>query len=491
MVLPRKSPKRRLFLRNLFQPTMIEDLIRRAHDGDIILHTKKGQQQPGAIHRLTRMRVQLFTLLVMIGITAAAVLYVIPHDHKRTSSVKIPPSPARRFPEFGTSEFAQKCPWVVAASNSNSHNNNNNNHCITYVTPNPESHEGVAEWVTKIVIGYIDAKIRGCNLLLDYGRAIDIRQVLDPVSFDWTVPKDFECFEGPSNCWTTAKKVSHNILTKEQWKRGIQLEPSGIHIPNYRHAFKNMKMLYNIHRDQFIDLEKALPGFELESGMACSLGSVLGLAAAAPQQQASNFQQDVFTRILPILRDENTLVVTLYVRTGRTDRVADAEKAGTIAQEDADFEIMPEVQTAMKCAHQLESKYLEESKLSAGGAAAYTRVAWLLVSDSFPLKSWINDNYHGQNSAPGAIPRVVVTTTSRGMHTRATRDPSTADFAEAMIDWFLMGESDIVVTSSPKIYSFGVTAAQRTNARLYNAEDCSEMKLIHDGLAPDWSIPKD
>jgi hypothetical protein len=462
MVLPRKAPQRRL--RNLFQP-MIEDL-RRAYYG-------KGQQH-GVIHRLERRRFQLFTLLVMIG--TITVLYVIPRD-TRTLNVKIPPSPARRFPEFGTLEFAQKCPWVMA--------DNNNNHCITYVTPNPESHEGVAEWVTKIVMGFIDAKLRGCNFLLDYGRAIDIRQVLDPVLSDWTVPKDFEC--SSESCWTNAKKVSHNILTKEQWERRIQLGPSGIHIPNYRHVFKNMKMLYNIHRDQFLDLEKELPGFELESGMACSLGSVLGLAP-----QASNFQQDVFTRILPILRDENTLVVTLYIRTGRTDRVADAEKAGTIAQEDAGFEKMPQMQTAMKCARQLETKYLEESNSSTGGpTTTYTRVAWLLVSDSVPLKSWINDNYHGQNTVQGAIQREVVTTTSRGIHTRATRDPSTVDFAEAMIDWFLMGESDIVITSAPKIYSFGATAALRTNAPLYNAEDCSEMKLIHDGLAPDWSTPKD
>ena len=412
-------------------------------------------------------------ILVMIGIK---VLHAFTHE-TRVLNVKIPPSPARRFPEFGTLEFAQKCSWVMAAKS-------NDNQCITYVTPNPVSHEGVAEWVTKIVVGFIDAKIRGCDFLLDYGREIYIRQVLDPISSDWTVPKGFECLEG-NNCWTNARKVSHNILTKEQWKRGIQLEPSGIHIPNYRHAFKNMKMLYNIHRDQFLDLEKALPGFELESGMACSLGSVLGLAP-----QASNFQQDVFTRILPILRDENTLVVTLYVRTGRTDRVADAEKAGTIAKEDAGFEKMPEVQTAMKCAHQLERKYLEESKSSGGGSNNYTGVAWLVVSDSVPLKSWINDNYHGQKTVQGAIPREVVTTTSRGIHTRTTRDPSTVDFGEAMIDWYLMGESDMVITSSPKIYSFGSTAALRTNAPLYNAEDCSEMKLIHDGLAPDWSTPK-
>jgi hypothetical protein len=139
-----KVPKRRV--RNLFQP-MIE-VRRRAHDGDMLLRTKKGQQ-PGVLHRLTkRMRVRLFTLLIMIGIP---VLYVIPHV-TRTLNVKIPPSPARRFPEFGTLEFAQKCPWVMAANKSN----NNNDQCITYVTPNPESHEGVAEWAIKIVIGLVD-----------------------------------------------------------------------------------------------------------------------------------------------------------------------------------------------------------------------------------------------------------------------------------------------------------------------------------------------
>ena len=54
------------------------------------------------------------------------------------------------------------------------------------------------------------------------------------------------------------------------------------------------------------------------------------------------------------------------------------------------------------------------------------------------------------------------------MHTRTQRDPSTADLAEAVIDWYLVGESDLVVTDSGSP-SFGGTAALRTARPLYDA----------------------
>jgi hypothetical protein len=377
--------------------------------------------------------------------------------------LKIPPPPARRFPKYGTPEFSKQCPWVMTTSN-------HSQSCITYVTPKPKEYEGVAEWVNKIVIGYIDSRIRGCQFLLDYGQGVDIRRVLNPVSSDWTVPKDFSCRS--SECFNYAKETRHNILTPKQWELGGMLRPSGVHIPSYRHAFKNLTRIYDLYRTQFRDLEKALPGFQLESGVACALGSVLELAP-----QAANFQSDLF-RIILALRDESTLVMTLYLRTGKTDRVASAEKKGEPAHEETHFENMPEVQEAMQCAQKLERQYLLESGL-------YSRVAWLLVSDSVPLKKWVTTSYQGQtNNDQGGLFREIVTTTAKGIHTRASRDPSIADFAEAMIDWFLVGESDLLITSAPLFYSFGTTAALRTNLPQYDGTDCSKMVLVHDGLPP-------
>ena len=67
----------------------------------------------------------------------------------------------------------------------------------------------------------------------------------------------------------------------------------------------------------------------------------------------------------------------------------------------------------------------------------------------------------------GGIPRTILTTTSRGIHTRGARNPSTANFAEGLLDWYLMGESDAIITTSQG-YSYGTTAAIRTATPLYS-----------------------
>ncbi len=73
--------------------------------------------------------------------------------------------------------------------------------------------------------------------------------------------------------------------------------------------------------------------------------------------------------------------------------------------------------------------------------------------------------------------REVLTTTARGVHhTRASRDPS--DFAEAMMDWYLVGALDLMITSNPKVYTFGTTAALRTAMPVYNGETCLKMQVV-------------
>ena len=47
------------------------------------------------------------------------------------------------------------------------------------------------------------------------------------------------------------------------------------------------------------------------------------------------------------------------------------------------------------------------------------------------------------------------------------RKPKTDEFAEALVDWWLLGESDVVVSHSS--YSFAHTAALRTARPIYKA----------------------
>jgi len=120
---------------------------------------------------------------------------------------------------------------------------------------------------------------------------------------------------------------------------------------------------------------------------------------------------------------------------------------------------------------------------------------WMVVTDSAPLRKWITETYGSDNNANDKhsspadrqkdksrvqVPREIVTTRSRGVHTSSSRSPSTTDFAEALIDWYLLGESDLVVTSNAW-YSFGSTAALRTDRPLYGGGTCSRVTWINEG----------
>jgi hypothetical protein len=101
----------------------------------------------------------------------------------------------------------------------------------------------------------------------------------------------------------------------------------------------------------------------------------------------------------------------------------------------------------------------------------------MVVTDSAHLKKGLVEDYSSvdvrdlsggpTNKTILPIPRQVLTTQSRGKHTRTYRRPSTADFAEALIDWYLIGESDAIATERTVFSSFETTAALRTNRPVY------------------------
>ena len=84
------------------------------------------------------------------------------------------------------------------------------------------------------------------------------------------------------------------------------------------------------------------------------------------------------------------------------------------------------------------------------------------------------------------ITRRILVTSARGAHTRPEGGTvSTADFAEAFIDWYLIGESDAVVAS--KTYSFGMTAAFRTARPIFDPSEYQQngelqpLKMVWEG----------
>ena len=85
------------------------------------------------------------------------------------------------------------------------------------------------------------------------------------------------------------------------------------------------------------------------------------------------------------------------------------------------------------------------------------------------------------------ITRRILATSSAGAHTRPEGGVSTADFAEAIIDWYLIGESEAVIAD--KQYSFGITAAFRTARPIYDAHeyqqkgDLKPLQMVYEGAS--------
>lgn len=385
---------------------------------------------------------------------------------------------SRRFPRFGSERFEQQCNWALIGPNEHGSD------CTLVYRPRARSTEGIAEWVSQIAMTYASARLAGCRLMFDYGKHVDVGDVLRPFSkqdssrpmmmpMNWTIPSGFSCAQGNRCAGLYGGKESASFGGVNDIPNTTL--PVGASIPIYRNAYKD-----GLQRSGFRGLEQALPGFQVESGMACSLGALFDLAP-----NASQFEPELFSTILPTVRNEKALVMSVYIRTGQTDKVAKAEKAGNVLEVSEKLSSLSQTwQLALDCALSLEEKYL-----TGGEELSFDKIVWMVVTDLPPLKQYIIDNYHAKDANllvpaekrkwnSSVIPREVVTTGSRGVHSRAGRNPSTADFAEALIDWLLIGESDLVITSW-SWYSFGATAALRTARPLYDGRQCTKLVPVH------------
>ena len=426
------------------------------------------------------MAVLFLSLLVVAG----AFIFIKIRLQPLTANDKEIKLDSRRFPKYGTPFFEQTCNWTTTVPQ-------NDADCTILVRPKPTHHEGIADWAANIVQGYILAQLKGgCRLLMDYGPAVDLSQVITPHMHgfhNWTVPVGYDC------------TIQKNHCTRQQHK-GTQLQSNEtldtFLLPHYRHAYKSILNL-NIFRANFRHIETQLPGFQLETGMACAMHELIELSPLA-----STMEPTLYTKILPTLRDEHhNLVMAVYIRTGLTDRVADAERSNqTLWHKKASTLLARSMENSKKnfvvtpytkCVLQKEQEYL------ANNGIAFSKVVWMVVSDSQFVKQKMVQEYTSSNiprspslsspptSPPRIIPREIITTQSRGIHTRPGRHPSTLDFAEGVIDWYLIGESDVVFTNG-KGYTYGTTAAQRTARRVFDSTSCNELFFIREEIPPSY-----
>mmetsp|Transcript_46481 Transcript_46481/g.140815 ORF Transcript_46481/g.140815 Transcript_46481/m.140815 type:complete len:495 (-) Transcript_46481:142-1626(-) len=399
---------------------------------------------------------------------------VLPAHHERPG----------RFPLRGTAAFSGECGWTLARPKPLPGGN-----CTLLVRPSEGGNEGISQWSMQVVNGYLQARQSGCRLLIDYGVGVDVQLVMQPLTdqaqgsgleeglYDWSVPANFQC-EEKNRCYTHGRRVS-------MAGGGLDSRPL-FSAPRYRFAYMSKPDSKGncpncLYPNSSKNLQEALPGYRLESGMACIFANLF-----RPAPTAVEFEPRLFTEILPAMHDPESLVISIYLRTGWADDAAKYEeeirknKKNSTEEEPTERDYRKGMISIMKCAMNVEDHFKE--KIQSGDMPPYSRVVWIILTDSPSLKKWAfepdtsrklgKSRYHDVN-------RTLLVTSSRGVHTRTRRSPSTTDFAEALLDWYLIGEADAVVLNR---LTFGYTAALRSSRDVFtNMDSCAKPEtLVYD-----------
>lgn len=393
-----------------------------------------------------------------------------------------------RFPRFGSDEFKRQCSWTLMSQASYN--------CTILSTPQPGNHEGVSNWVTSVAMSYLVARQAGCKLYVDYG-SVNIHDVLatpgdlgyDAKQYsstlnDWRVPTGWTCRK-ENNC--IVEHFQPNIPPDGIFNNAVGFLGKLAPIPRYRFAYQFQSgWLYS---GEFNELEQALPGFQLDTGMACIINNLFHLAPSA-----AKYESRLFGELLPTLREN--LSLTLYIRTGQAEVDDDIESSVSAILRDSI------VNATIESAVALEQKYLSGQLIA---PSPFSQVVWMVVTDDVRVKRTLKNGFDGkaagsltqsyqqkqyqsgsqsyQTGIPSVHRRVMVTG-AKGAHTRLESEVSTADFAGAMIDWYLIGESDVVIADTR--YSFGTTAAMRNSLPVYDPlkKGDTPEALVHPGLPP-------
>ena len=407
----------------------------------------------------------------------------------------------RRFPAYGTPEFSALCPWTddttsrvsraAPPSSWQQHNDERSGkNCTFLVRPLSGSNEGIAAWTSEVVTGHLRVAQTSCNLLIDYGKYhVDVSSVVRPYQgmgetfqeqrYNWTAPLQFQC-DKRNGCYENEGGGNSNKVLRGGGAPGDRATSFDLaRVPSYRHAYVELLPKDRLRAENYVELRRRLEGFHEEIGFACSLGKLFHLSPSAGQ-----FEPRLYTEILPTLKDEDALVLSLYIRTGFTDRQAtkDEKKEGPAPDTMKTGATNSATRRNVKCALALEKELLsyELEALGSGKGRMPKRIVWMVVSDSTAAKEWLKTIYGDKmvevvssDGTKQSIGRKVLFTGSRGAHTKPRHDPSTAEFADAFIDWYLIAESDVVITTGG-LYSFGITAGLRTARPIYGAKLLNE-----------------
>ena len=429
---------------------------------------------------------------------------VMPALKEEPKPQEIPPyrRPRIRFPQFGTFEYAKVCPWATTTNINSLGSNDPHQDCTFLSRPSPGSNEGVAAWTSQVVMGHLRAEQTSCRFLIDYGRDINISSVIQPHlegrhdRFNWETPAKFDC-RTVDHCYENEGGFDNNKVRPPNGPVATDKTGGGkfgdgkmgsarfdlARVPFYRHAYVPILESDHLNPVNYVELSRRLKGFQLDLGFACSLGKLFPSLSI----DADRYEPRLHSELLPALQDQKSLVIALYIRTGHVDRQAYREEKGIEGNAE---DTMRQGASRTNTRQNVDCALALEKEVLALEATIPKRIVWTVVSDSNAVKNHINENYgngtfvqvrpgaqkrpddgggrnHGQERR--MIERHVLFTNSKGRHTKPRKNPNTADFADAFLDWYLIGESDFVV-STAGLYSYGLTGGLRTARPIYGAK---------------------
>ena len=354
-----------------------------------------------------------------------------------------------------------------------------------------------------------------CRFYVEHTDGIDLTNLLSPVPrddvgrpdddyvTDWRPPPNFNCTV-ESHCvrvnayWKSRAEIDRamEVLGIAKHDAAVAVVP----VPEFRHIWSSTDKPY-------ASLIANMGGtFRTKNALACAFSQLFRLAP-----RLTHYRSNLFSELLPSVRDPKTLVISLYIRTGRTDQVAKEEakqrgwgagrefglqvevrdKKGThklgpdhrrLSDRKSTGSIGPLAEAVVKCALEAEQKMVILNNDNAP-SSRYQRIVWSVVGDDPSIIDAISNLWNGtaftqriddlggrsnsnqSGDAANKLSRLVLTTSSTGTHVRPRRRPTTSDFADALIDWYVLGESDAMATVTRQ-FSFGETAQLRNGARV-------------------------
>ncbi|KAI2506714.1 hypothetical protein MHU86_7715 [Fragilaria crotonensis] len=145
----------------------------------------------------------------------------------------------------------------------------------------------------------------------------------------------------------------------------------------------------------------------------------------------SQYQPNLFSTILPTLRDPTNFVISLYIRTGHTEALQIPERTE---------QYRGTAERIVQCALYLEQQEHQQQRDGGGNmsnSSNNSRSVPRKVVDAGDRLTLCQDmGYANLFQQYILLPRTILVTQSRGAHTKGS--PSTADVAEGFLDWYLI-----------------------------------------------------